>query len=293
MNHGIQEHDYNSQNGYAMIGLGTVLLLLCPIAGAAMKSAAVALVIIFLIVGAIVMFSGLYMVNPNQAAVLTLFGQYRGTDRNAGLRWANPFLNKQRISLRANNFISERLKVNDKRGNPIEIAAAIVWRVSDTARASFNVENYEQFVRVQSESAVRHLASSYAYDDMEEGHHAGEITLRSGGKQIMDALQRELASAMEEAGIVIDDARLTHLAYAPEIAGAMLRRQQAEAVLSARRKIVQGAVEMVESALKALEEKGVVDLDPERRAAMVSNLLVVLVGEREATPVINSGTLYG
>jgi SPFH domain / Band 7 family len=237
------------------------------------------------------MLSGLYMLQPNEAAILLLFGAYKGTDRTEGLRWANPFYKKQKISLRAHNLASDRLKVNDKRGNPIEIAAAIVWRVQDTAQASFDVEDYEEYVRIQAEAAVRHLASSYAYDEGEDLHE-GEITLRAGQDRVAQSLIRELTDRFEQAGIVVEDAKLTHLAYAPGIAQVMLRRQQAEAIIAARSKIVHGAVSMVEMALKGLSERDIVHLDDERRAAMVSNLLVVLCSEGEAQPVINTGTLY-
>jgi len=238
--------------------------------------------------------AGLYMLQPNQAAILLLFGSYRGTDRELGLRWANPFYSKTKISVRARNFNSEKLKVNDLRGNPIEIAATVVWRVDDTARASFDVENYEAYVLTQAESALRHLALSYAYDNLEDPgttSHA-EVTLRSGTEEVSAALSRELQQRFDQAGLVVVDAKLTHLAYAPEIAGTMLRRQQAEAVIAARTKIVQGAVGMVELALNGLAERELLQLDDERRAAMVSNLLVVLCSDHDATPVINAGTLY-
>ena len=245
-----------------------------------------------LVVAGAFLLSGIYVLQPNTAAILLLFGHYRGTDRGQGLRWANPFYRKQRISLRAHNLASDKLKVNDKRGNPIEIASAIVWRVRDTAQASFDVENYEQYVRVQAEAAVRHLASSYAYDEGED-LQAGEITLRAGQDRITESLVRELTDRFDLAGVVVEDAKLTHLAYAPEIAQVMLRRQQAEAIIAARSKIVHGAVSMVEMALKGLSERDIVHLDDDRRAAMVSNLLVVLCSETEAQPVINAGTLYG
>jgi len=238
---------------------------------------------------------GLYMLQPNQAALLLLFGNYRGTDRSGGLRWANPFYSKTKISVRAHNFNSEKLKVNDLRGNPIEIAATVVWRVDDTARASFDVENYEAYVLTQAESALRHLALSYAYDNLEEPGSTtskSEVTLRSGTEEVSSALRAELQQRFDQAGLVVVDAKLTHLAYAPEIAGTMLRRQQAEAVIAARTKIVQGAVGMVELALNGLAERGLLQLDDERRAAMVSNLLVVLCSDHDATPVINTGTLY-
>lgn len=232
--------------------------------------------------------SGFYMIQPNQAAAITLFGSYRGTDRNHGLRWVWPWMTKTRISVRANNVVSEKLKVNDLRGNPIEIAANVVWRVSDTAQALFDVDDYKAFVFVQIESAVRSIGSRYPYDDIE--HH--EVTLRGHHDQINDELRTELNARLVLAGITVDECGLTHLAYAPEIAGAMLRRQQAEAVISARRKLVEGAVSMVEMALTQLSEKNVVELDDERRAAMVSNLMVVLCGERDTQPVVNTGTLY-
>ena len=237
---------------------------------------------------------GLYMLQPNQAALLLLFGNYRGTDRSGGLRWANPFYSKTKISVRAHNFNSEKLKVNDLRGNPIEIAATVVWRVDDTARASFDVENYEAYVLTQAESALRHLALSYAYDNLEDPGSTSktEVTLRSGTEEVSSALLAELQQRFDQAGLVVVDAKLTHLAYAPEIAGTMLRRQQAEAVIAARTKIVQGAVGMVELALNGLAERGLIQLDDERRAAMVSNLLVVLCSDHDATPVINTGTLY-
>jgi len=238
--------------------------------------------------------AGLYMLQPNQAALLMLFGSYRGTDRAEGLRWANPFYVKKKMSVRARNFNSEKLKVNDMRGNPIEIAAAIVWRVEDTAQASFDVDNFETFVLTQAESAVRHLALSYAYDNIDEpaAGEARELTLRSGTEEVAAALQAELQARFAQAGIVVVDAKLTHLAYAPEIAGTMLRRQQAEAIIAARSKIVHGAVGMVEMALNGLAERGLLQLDDERKAAMVSNLLVVLCSDHDATPVVNTGTLY-
>ncbi len=231
---------------------------------------------------------GFFALQPNEGRVLILFGAYRGTVREAGWHWTNPLNTKKRISLRAKNLNGDKLKVNDKRGNPIEIAAVVVWRVQDTFQASFDVEKYEEYVRIQSESAVRHLANCYAYDHGE----ANETTLRSGVEEICAALQKELQERVAKAGVQIDEARLTHLAYAPEIAGVMLRRQQAEAIIAARQMIVHGAVSMVQMALKDLTENKIIDLDEERKATMVSNLLVVLCGERDAQPVINAGTLY-
>jgi len=234
---------------------------------------------------------GYFTLQPNEARVLILFGAYRGTVRRDGFHWTNPLNTKQRISLRARNLNGEQLKVNDKRGNPIEIAAVVVWRIDDTAQAVFDVDDYTDYVTVQSESAVRHLANCYAYDHG-EGEEETETTLRSGIEEVSVALQGELQERLAKAGVVVEEARLTHLAYAPEIAGAMLRRQQAEAIIAARKKIVHGAVSMVEMALEDLLKKNVVELDEERKAAMVSNLLVVLCGETEAHPVINPGTLY-
>jgi SPFH domain / Band 7 family len=237
---------------------------------------------------AFITLGGFFTLQPNEAVVFMLFGAYRGTSRQNGFLWANPFYRKLKISLRARNLNGEKLKVNDKRGNPVEIAVVIVWRIHDTAQAVFDVDSYDSFIRIQSESCVRHVASSYLYDDGEPN----ELTLRGGGVEVAAALAKELQERLSRAGIGIEEARLTHLAYAPEIAQAMLRRQQAEAVIAARQKIVFGAVGMVEMALRELSEKGVVKLDEERKAAMVSNLLVVLCGESQAQPVLNAGTLY-
>ena len=242
-----------------------------------------------IVITAIFVSSGFFTLQPNEARVMILFGAYKGSVRDSGFFWANPFMSKQKISLRSRNLNGDKLKVNDKRGNPIEIAAVVVWRVRDTAQASFDVDQYEHYVEVQSESALRHLATGYAYDDNES---EGEITLRASTDVVNEGLLNELQERLGKAGVEVQEARLTHLAYAPEIAQVMLRRQQAEAIISARAKIVQGAVGMVEMALSELEAKGMVDLDPERRAAMVSNLLVVLCGESEVHPVVNTGTLY-
>jgi regulator of protease activity HflC (stomatin/prohibitin superfamily) len=273
-------------------------------------------------VAGLLSFGGHFTLQPNEARVLILFGSYKGTVRRSGFYWANPFYAHNRgkipwmvapppatpgqkqfgqgrsgivyrplpakISLRAHNCNSDKLKVNDKRGNPVEIAAVVVWRVDDTAQAAFDVEDYESYVQVQSESAIRSIASAYSYDHGEEQ----EVTLRGGGDEVAHELKTELGARLAKAGVVVDEARLTHLAYAPEIASAMLRRQQAEAVIAARSKIVMGAVSMVEMALRELERSQVVKLDEERKAAMVSNLLVVLCGTEEASPVINTGTLY-
>jgi len=289
-----EERPASTASGYVYIAVG-LLTLLGSIALLAMRPTGVAIAILVLAsLVTVWCLAGLYMLQPNQAALLLLFGSYRGTDRERGLRWANPFYAKNKISVRAHNFNSEKLKVNDQRGNPIEIAAAIVWRVDDTAMASFDVENYEAYVLTQAESAIRHLALSYAYDHFDEPGAAetAEVTLRSGTEQVSAALRDELQQRFAQAGIVVVDAKLTHLAYAPEIAGTMLRRQQAEAVIAARSKIVAGAVGMVEMALHGLAEKGLVQLDDERRAAMVSNLLVVLCSDHDAQPVVNTGTLY-
>jgi regulator of protease activity HflC (stomatin/prohibitin superfamily) len=231
---------------------------------------------------------GFFTLQPNEARVLILFGAYKGTERRSGFLWTNPLYTKRRISLRARNLNGPKLKVNDKRGNPIEIAAVVVWRVEDTAQACFDVEKFEDYMEIQSESAVRHLANSYTYDHGVEN----EITLRSSVDEICLALQKELQERVAKAGVLIEEARLTHLAYAPEIAQVMLRRQQAEAIIDARQKIVHGAVSMVQMALHDLAEKGILELDEERKAAMVGNLLVVLCGEAEAQPIINTGTLY-
>ena len=232
--------------------------------------------------------SGFYMLQPNQAAAITLFGDYRGTDRSTGLRWVLPWMIRKKVSVRANNFISEKIKVNDLRGNPIEMAAQIVWRVVDTAQALFDVDDYREFVRVQVEAAIRTIGARYPYDDFEHQ----DITLRGHHEEVGGELRQELIARLSVAGITIDECGFTHLAYATEIAQAMLRRQQAQAVVAARQTLVAGAVGMVEMALEALSEKNVVHLDDERRAAMVSNLMVVLCGERDTQPVVNAGTLY-
>ena len=232
--------------------------------------------------------AGFYMIQPNQAAAITLFGAYRGTDRANGLRWVWPWMGKTKISVRANNLVSDKIKVNDLRGNPIEMAAQVVWRVTDTAQALYDVDDYKAFVMVQIEAAVRTIGSRYPYDDFA---HA-EITLRGNHDEVGVELRKELIARLTMAGITVDECGFTHLAYAQEIAGAMLRRQQAEAVVAARKTLVEGAVGMVEMALGMLSEKGVVHLDDERKAAMVSNLMVVLCGERDTQPVVNTGSLY-
>jgi hypothetical protein len=231
---------------------------------------------------------GFFMIQPNQSTVITLFGKYRGTERTQGLRWVWFWMGRKKFSVRANNIHSEKVKVNDLRGNPIEVACNVVWRVADTAQAAFDVDDYKTFVNIQIEAGLRTVAARHPYDDIEHG----ETTLRSDHEIVNGELQVELNERLSVAGIVVDEAGLTHLAYAPEIAGAMLRRQQAEAVIAARAKLVMGAVSMVQMALDKLSEDDVVHLDDERKAAMVSNLMVVLCGEREVNPVLNAGTLY-
>jgi len=242
------------------------------------------------VIGALILI-GLFIVNPNDSRVLVLFGTYKGTVKANGFYWANPFYTKKKITLRARNLNGEKLKVNDKAGNPIEIAAVVVWQVEDTFKASFDVDDYEHYVIVQSEAAIRHLAGAYAYDTFEDDDEE-EFTLRAGAEQVNEVLERELLERFDRAGIKVIEARLSHLAYSPEIAEAMLRRQQAKAVVAARTQIVHGAVSMVEMALEKLAEKNVVTMDEERKAAMISNLLVVLCSESAATPVVNTGTLY-
>ncbi len=241
-----------------------------------------------LLIAAAVCLGGLFVVNPNQGVVLQLFGDYAYTAKNPGLRWASPFYSKRRISLRVRNFESDKLKVNDSDGNPVEIAAVVVWRVVDTAEACFEVDDYEHYVRVQSEAAVRNLATRYPYD----AHDESQTSLRSNAAEVSDDLKSEIHARLSKAGVRVLEARLSHLAYAPEIAAAMLQRQQASAIIAARQKIVEGAVGMVEMALARLKQQNVVELDEERKAAMVSNLLVVLCGERAAQPVLNTGSLY-
>jgi len=309
-----REQTVNVQNGWMMLAL-LFAILAVNVAIVAFQLLETPLVVFFVgsLALGLLLLPGFFSLQPNEARVLVLFGQYKGTVRASGFHWGNPFYSngpqnvaalltaekgaklkaaaggrRNKISLRARTLNGERLKVNDKRGNPIEIAAVVVWRVNDTAQALFDVDDYEKFIWTQSESALRHLASLYSYDEGEPG----EITLRSNVEEVSQALGRELRERLSKAGIAIDEARLTHLAYSPEIAQAMLRRQQAEAVISAREKIVHGAVSMVDMALKELAQKDVVHLDDERRAAMVSNLMVVLCGESEVHPVVNTGTLY-
>ena len=285
------ERPYTTMNGIAMLLLLLVLAAaVVPILGIFRNP----LPIIPVVVAIVFIAAGFFMLQPNQAGILTLFGDYLGTERKAGLRWTWPWMIRKRVSVRARNHAVDTIKVNDKRGNPVEIGAVVVWRVEDTAQASFDVDDFEQFVHVQSESAVRHVASRYNYDDYDDHgeHDVRELTLRGGADAVAEALRDELQVRVQLAGVKVEEAKITHLAYAPEIAGAMLRRQQAEAVIAARTKIVHGAVSMVEMALRDLSEKGVVELDDERRAAMVSNLMVVLCSERDTQPIVNTGTLY-
>ena len=286
------ERPASTISGYAML----VVLLLAILADVyAISSMPIGpgvgfniLLIIFATLVFILVMPGFYMLQPNQAVAITLFGDYRGTDRNTGLRWTWPWMGKKKVSVRANNFISDKIKVNDLRGNPIEMAAQIMWRVVDTAQALFDVDDYKQFVRVQVEAAIRTIGSRYPYDDFQHQ----EISLRGNHDEVGAALKTELIARLPVAGITIDECGFTYLAYATEIAGVMLRRQQAQAIVAARQTLVEGAVGMVEMALDALSERDVVKLDDERRAAMVSNLMVVLCGMREAEPIVNTGTLY-
>jgi regulator of protease activity HflC (stomatin/prohibitin superfamily) len=298
-----RERDIVTWNGFVTLAIGLAIIaaaiwiLLNTVAfGRASVSGLIAGVLLFvgLMLAGALFLAGLYTLQPNEAAILQLFGSYRGTSRVTGLRGTNPFYTRRKISLRARNLNGERLKVNDKRGNPIEIAAVVVWRVDDTAKARFDVDNYENYVKLQSEAAVRHLASSFAYDEGDAHPTPGQHqpTLLASADIVNRALVMELQQRLDKAGVVVEEARLTHLAYAPEIAQVMLRRQQAEAIISARQKIVTGAVSMVEMALNDLSAKQVVNLDDERKAAMVSNLMTVLCAESEVQPVINTGTLY-
>jgi regulator of protease activity HflC (stomatin/prohibitin superfamily) len=287
-----QEKNVHVSNGWVWLVVNFGLLIfgsLLIIVAAASETPLWAVVGVLCVIVSFVLFKGHFTLQPNEAAVLSLFGPYVGTVRESGFYWANPFYAKAKISLRARNFEGNKLKVNDKQGNPIEIAAVVVWRVENTAQASFDVDNYTNYVNLQSETAIRHLANNYAYDHGEEH----EITLRSGVDEVSAALKSELQDRLHKAGVGVDEARLTHLAYAPEIANVMLRRQQAEAIIAARQKIVHGAVSMVEMALKELTEKGVVALDNDHKARMVSNLLVVLCSEVTAQPVVNTGAAEG
>jgi hypothetical protein len=290
----MSEKTTQTLSGYLMLVVGFILLaggVGTGILGGTTNNGIYAAPTVVLILISMLTFAGLFVVNPNEAKVMVLFGKYAGTVRTSGFFWANPFLIKRKISLRARNLSGQKLKVNDKVGNPIEIAVVIVWQIDETFKAAFEVDNYEQYVVIQSEAAVRHLAQSYPYDTFEDAGH-DVLTLRASTDQVSELLVGELQNRLARAGVKVIEARLSHLAYAPEIAEAMLRRQQATAIVAARTQIVTGAVSMVEMALNQLSEKHVVELDEERRAAMISNLLVVLCSESAASPVINAGTLY-
>jgi len=299
-----QEVVTNAGSGWMMLGVtigGALVAVAIFIVGFLLptieQDAPGAMEIVFLVTSILLLIvmgvfcNGFFTLKPNMSAVLTLFGDYKGTVMNPGFHWTNPFNQKEKVSLRSVNFNVPTLKVNDKRGNPIEIGAVVVWKVCNTAQAVFDVDDYRDFVVVQSESALRHLANIFPYDHAQDDPE-GEVTLRSDMDEVSSELRQELTERLGKAGVVVEEARLSHLAYAPEIAGAMLRRQQAEAVISARRKIVDGAVSMVEMALKDLSDKEVVHLDEDKKATMVSNLLVVLCSENDTQPVINTGSLY-
>ena len=277
------------RNGFAFLAAFFAVFGVAALAGlAGMFSPALVVIAVLILMFSLVLLAGFYMLQPNEAAAITLFGAYRGSDRTPGLRWTWPWMGKRKISLRAHNLISATIKVNDLRGNPIEMAAQVVWRVTDSAQALFDVDDYLGFVAAQIEVAVRTIGARYPYDDFEHK----EVTLRGDHERISGELRAELMARLAVAGITVDECGFTHLAYAPEIAGSMLRRQQAAAVVAARETLVAGAVGMVEMALAMLSEKNVVHLDDERRAAMVSNLMVVLCGERDTQPVLNTGSLY-
>ncbi|MCK8491363.1 SPFH domain-containing protein [Spirosoma sp. RP8] len=286
----MQEKKLTSASGYLFLLIGLLCLALAGLLLYLVGREYGPLPSIVLVIVGFFILKGIIIIYPNEGLAATFFGDYVGTIKKTGLQWVNPLYSKRKISLRARNLNGQTLKVNDKMGNPIEIAAVVVWQVSDTARALFDVDNYVNFVQVQSEAAVRFLASSHAYDNIEDEHET--VTLRDNTGQINKFLEQELDERLNQAGVRVMEARISHLAYAPEIAGAMLQRQQATAVVSARKQIVEGAVGMVEMALTRLAEKGVVELDEERKAAMVSNLLVVLCGEKSVSPVVNAGTLY-
>jgi len=283
-----QETEASTESGYLLL-IVLFIAQVASVAGAILLSPVLKIVAVLAGIIIFICWFGFYMVHPNQGKVLQLFGHYVGTDRNNGLRWSNPFYSKQSVSLRVRNFESGRLKVNDANGNPIEIAAVVVWRVVDTAEAIFEVDNYENYVTIQSEAALRNLATSYPYEHDKDDER---LSLRSDANAIAKKLCKEVQDRLQKAGVDVLEARLSHLAYSPEIAQAMLQRQQANAVLSARRIIVQGAVGMVTDAIAELSALGTISLDEERKAAMVSNLLVVLCGDHQAKPVINAGSIY-
>lgn len=284
-----EEKTATTLSGFLMLAVLPAIVLLGIASAIFMAGLAVKVLSIIVTVSACICLAGFYMMAPNEGRVLQLFGQYVGTDRALGLRWANPFYSKQRVSLRIRNFESGQLKVNDSAGNPIEIAAVVVWRVTDTAEAVFEVDDYEDYVAIQSEAAIRNMATSYPYDD----HESESITLRGGANEIGDILKSEVQARLGKAGVEVLEARISHLAYAPEIASAMLQRQQASAIVAARGKIVEGAVGMVETALNQLTERQIIELDAQSRASMVSNLLVILCSDQAAQPVVNSGSNSG
>lgn len=284
-----QEFKATSFSGYSTLVLWLLLIIVTGILVAVLPNMS-KLYILFLLPIIVLVPIGLFMVHPNESKALQLFGKYVGTEKRPGLRWANPFYAKTKVSMRVRNFESATLKVNDSRGNPIEIAAVVVWRVVDTAEAIFEVDNYEHFVTIQSESAIRDLATCHPYENHDED--TSEICLRSDTAEIATLAKEAIFKRLDKAGIDVIEARISHLAYSPEIAQAMLRRQQASAIVSARHKIVEGAVGMVESALDKLSEKGIIELDEERKAAMVSNLMVVLCSDQSTQPVVNTGSLY-
>ncbi len=284
-----EEKTATTLSGFLMLAVLPATVLLAIASAIFMAGLAIKLFSIILAISACVCLAGFYMMAPNEGRVLQLFGQYVGTDRALGLRWANPFYSKQRVSLRIRNFESSQLKVNDSAGNPIEIAAVVVWRVTDTAEAVFEVDDYEDYVAIQSEAAIRNMATSYPYDD----HENESITLRGSANEIGDILKSEVQARLGKAGVEVLEARISHLAYAPEIASAMLQRQQASAIVAARGKIVEGAVGMVEAALNQLTERQIIELDAQSRASIVSNLLVILCSDQAAQPVINSGSNSG
>jgi regulator of protease activity HflC (stomatin/prohibitin superfamily) len=282
-------------NGYSALGVAlvcivTAIALFVYAANQVSPTVINILAGVACILAAVIIFTGLFIIEPNYGMVLTFFGEYVGTAKTVGLKFANPLYKKLKVNLRAESLESQKLKVNDKIGNPIEIACVLVWQIADTYKAVFEVQNINTYIRNQTEAALRHLASEYAYDNFEDEH--ATVSLRSGGQKIIELLQNEMNDRLSNAGINVLEARISHLAYAPEIAGAMLQRQQATAIVAARTKIVEGAVGMVETALEMLNAKGIVSLDDDRKAVMVSNLMVVLCGEKAATPILNTGTLH-
>jgi regulator of protease activity HflC (stomatin/prohibitin superfamily) len=287
----IRETAANSRSGWFMLLLLPLLLLLdiYGLVQAIQANSSPGILSAAILVAVLsIMMGGFFVVEPNQSAVLMLFGTYKGSERRPGLWWVNPFMTKKKVTLRVRNFESSKLKVNDHDGNPIEIASVVVWKVVDSAEAIFQVDNYDNFVHVQSEAALRNLATGHPYD----AHQEGQMSLRGNTAEVAEELKKEVQARLEKAGVEVLEARISHLAYAPEIANAMLRRQQASAVIAARAKIVEGAVSMVQMALDELSKRSIVTLDEDRKAAMVSNLLVVLCSEHETTPVVNTGSLY-